>query len=616
MRIAFSLTTLLAGYWRLWCLTGLLIGLSALLFSISRPAPITPPHQLVGQQYRINLTRLDSALTELNRRLAGHQPAAMVQASFRQARLIYKYLEPLTEYYFLQSAKNLNGPNVPEGEIDDGVAIILKPEGFQVIEPSLFPFDTSRRADIQQGVAAMQQTVRQLHKLLDQNPLSDAFILDALRQEVFRIETLGITGYDSPVALLSLTESAVALDGVRQTLAYFPLASRDAALATRINQAISGAQQALRAARSFNRFDRLRFIRFYAHPLTGLLLDAQRALGLPPPDAKRLLRPSARTLSEPTAFDPAFFANHSDPVSTSARVALGKRLFSNPVLSVAGSGRSCASCHRPDRAFQDGLVTPPALSGPTNGNARAQLVRNTPTLWNTGLQSVQFADMRVFTVEQQLNDVIHNVHEMGGSLATAVTRLHEQADYRAEFAAQYPNGLTAYTVRHALATYVRSLISVDSRSDRYLRGMPVALPDNERLGFNVFMGKGKCATCHYFPLYNGTLPPAYRRTEGEVIGTPATFRNTRLSPDSGRAAVTGIDFHVGAFKVPTLRHIGQTAPYMHNGAYTTLEQVVDFYDKGGGLGLGFNVPAQTLPAEPLHLTTTEKRALIAFLKSL
>ncbi|MEZ0486150.1 cytochrome c peroxidase [Fibrella aquatica] len=591
-----------------------LIGFSLLLFGLSRPAPSHPPLQVVSNLYQANLTRFDTVLADLTRQIDRPQSANEVQAAFRRARLAYKHIETLTEYYFLQSAKNLNGPNVPEGEVDDGVAVILLPEGFQVIEPALFPFDTVRRTQLRQQLMAMHRTVAQLRQLSAGNPLSDAFIFDALRQEVFRLETLGITGFDSPVAQHSLPEAVSALDNVQQTLACYPLASTNPALATRINQTIAKAQRMLRSARSFNTFDRLAFIRTCTHPLMELLLDAHRSLGIPLPEGRRLLRASARTPSDPTAFDPGYFANHSDLPSTPARIALGKRLFNDPILAAEGSGRSCAGCHQPDRAFQDGLKVAQLL--PSDSKTITHPTRNTPTLWNAGLQSAQFLDMRVFTLEQQLNDVIHNSHEMGGSLAKAVIHLNSQETYRTRFKSEYTEGLTAFTVKHALATYVRSLVSVDSRSDRYLRGLPVALTSSERLGFNVFMGKAKCATCHYFPLYNGTLPPAYRRTESEVIGTPATPLNKQLSPDSGRGGITQIDFHRGAFKIPSLRHIGQTAPYMHNGVYTTLEQVVDFYDKGGGLGLGFPLPNQTLPPEPLHLTATEKRALVAFLKSL
>ena len=589
-------------------------GICTLLFSISQPAAPLPAHELALRLYQKNLVHLDHAFADLTRRIDQQQSAGQVQASFRRARLAYKYVEPLTEYYFLQSAKNLNGPNVPEGEVDEARPVISKPEGFQVIEPMLFPFDPSRRVEIQQQLTTIRQTVRQLQTLATSNPMTDAFIFDALRQAVFRIETLGITGFDSPLALYSLPEAEATLDGIRQTLACFPLGQKDAPLAGCLDHALVKAQKALRSARNSDDFDRLDFIRNYANPLSGLLLDAHHALGLPAVDGKRLLRFSARTLSDTAAFDPAFFANHSDPAITPARIALGKQLFSDPVLSAEGSGRSCATCHRPNQAFQDGLVKPQLL--PSELSMAIRPDRNTPTLWNVGLQSAQFMDMRVFTIEQLLHDVIHNSREMGGSLAAAVPRLNQQASYRAQFMAQYADGLTAFNVRHALATYVRSLISLDSRTDQYLRGKPVALPDDERLGFNVFMGKGKCATCHYFPLYNGTLPPGYRRTEVEVIGTPSLTDPTRLSTDWGRGGVTGIDFHRGAFKIPSLRRIGQTAPYMHNGVFNTLEEVVDFYDKGGGAGLGFSAAHQTLPIEKLQLTPIEKKALVAFMKSL
>lgn len=597
-------------------------GLSVVLLSSWQPTLNRPPSDLVGDLYRQHLARFDSALVYLTSTVDQRRSIADVQTAFRQARLSYKYVEPLTEYYFLQSAKSLNGPNVPEGEKEeDGFIKRIQPTGFQVIEPWLFPGDTTHRADIHQQIKSMRATLSQLRWVAADNRLGDQFIFDALRQEVYRIETLGITGFDSPVALYSLPEAAASLAGVRQTLACYPLARKAPSLARHINQTIRQAQQALQRANSFNQFDRLTFIRQYAHPLTRLLHQARQTLGIPLVEGKRLLRPDALTLSDPTAFNPAFFTTYTDPHPTTDRVALGKRLFNDPVLSAAGLNRSCASCHQPNRGFQDGEVAAFQLDSATGRLVKGRLSRNTPTLWNAAFQSNQFMDMRVFTVEQQLQDVIHNPREMGGSLTDAVKRMQQDKRYRDQFAASYTQGLTLRTVRHALASYVRSLVSLNSRTDQYLRGddragQPVALSADEKRGFNVFMGKAKCATCHYFPLYNGLLPPAYVHTESEVIGTPATAANTSLSPDPGRYGFTGIDFHRHAFKIPTLRRIGQTAPYMHNGVYTTLEQVVDFYDRGGGQGLGFSLPNQTLPADKLNLTRAEKRALVAFLKSL
>jgi len=130
------------------------------------------------------------------------------------------------------------------------------------------------------------------------------------------------------------------------------------------------------------------------------------------------------------------------------------------------------------------------------------------------------------------------------------------------------------------------------------------------------MGKAKCATCHFFPLFNGTVPPAYVETESEVLGTPATSEGKSVDPDVGKFALTQREPHRYAFKTPTVRHIALTAPYMHNGVFKTLEEVVDFYDQGGGNGLGFNLENQTLPFDKLNLTGPEKKALVAFMKVL
>ena len=137
-------------------------------------------------------------------------------------------------------------------------------------------------------------------------------------------------------------------------------------------------------------------------------------------------------------------------------------------------------------------------------------------------------------------------------------------------------------------------------------------------GFNLFMGKAKCATCHYVPLFNGSKPPTYYYQESEVIGVPATADTLHplLDSDSGRIHTLNLDFFNHAFKTPTLRNIALTAPYMHNGVYKTLEEVIDFYDKGGGQGLGLSLPNQTLPADKLQLTKTEKKNLKAFLLTL
>jgi len=130
------------------------------------------------------------------------------------------------------------------------------------------------------------------------------------------------------------------------------------------------------------------------------------------------------------------------------------------------------------------------------------------------------------------------------------------------------------------------------------------------------MGKAKCATCHYMPLFNGTFPPRYMKAEAEVIGVPKSANSNEIDSDLGRYKIVKVESMKHAFKVPTVRNAAQTAPYMHNGIYDSLKQVIDFYNKGGGVGLGMKLDNQTLPFDKLNLTQKEENDLIAFIKCL
>jgi cytochrome c peroxidase len=144
------------------------------------------------------------------------------------------------------------------------------------------------------------------------------------------------------------------------------------------------------------------------------------------------------------------------------------------------------------------------------------------------------------------------------------------------------------------------------------------LNKNEANGFNLFMGKAKCGSCHFMPLFSGAKPPRYYYIESEVLGVPsvANKKKARLDSDSGRYLITQSPVHLFSFKTPSLRNVALTAPYMHNGIFKTLEEVVDFYNQGGGQGLGIAPPNQTLPFEKLSLTKKEKKDVVAFMKTL
>lgn len=590
-----------------WLITGAASLMSGVYLVIW---PAQTPLQQVKTQYLRDIAQLDSSVRQLNQAIVNNRPQTALQAAFDTSRLAYKRVEFLTELYFPETAKSLNGPALPEVEEDDVLQREIRPEGFQVIEELLFPYDPTNQSELRTQMGVLQANVKRLTRVATNNEMTDSHVFDAVRLEVFRLISLGITGFDSPIANHSLPETAAALQSLRQHLSFYNLSEQDAGLSGRLEKTFAGAIGALQGQR-FNEFDRLGYITNYANVLSGLLLDAQNVLAVPVFNESRFLSASARTLNDPNAFDASYFVNSNNDRATPDRIALGKMLFYDPILS-GRSNRTCATCHQPDKAFTDGEHKSLAV-----GFAGRRIARNAPTLLNAALQAAQFADSRVTFLEDQASDVIENTDEMHGSLPEAVQAIKATQPYQATFGRIYSDGVTEQNLKNAIASYVRSLTDLNSRVDRALRGdKQVVLTAEEKYGFNLFMGKAKCATCHFYPLFNGTVPPTYAKTESEVLGTPAKADNRQLDPDLGKFQATGIHIQKYAFKTPTVRNVARTAPYMHNGVYQTLEEVVDFYNKGGGNGLGFGLDNQTLPEDKLNLTKTEQRALVAFMKAL
>jgi cytochrome c peroxidase len=265
-------------------------------------------------------------------------------------------------------------------------------------------------------------------------------------------------------------------------------------------------------------------------------------------------------------------------IATAEKITLGRRLFSDRRLSRDRS-RSCASCHRPDRAFSDGRPIAIGVFGRRG-------TRNAPALVNRGYGRLFFWDGRTTTLEEQVLRPISDPNEMDLPVEEAARRV----------------GLTSDEISHALASYVRSILSGNSDFDRFVGGQRDALSAEEQRGLQVFRGKGNCTACHVGPNF----------TDERVHNTGVAFAAADAAPkDRGRAIVTGVEADLGAFKTPTLREIARTAPYMHDGSLASLEAVVDFYDRGGN-------PNPHLDDEirPARFAPAEKRALVAFLKTL
>jgi cytochrome c peroxidase len=319
--------------------------------------------------------------------------------------------------------------------------------------------------------------------------------------------------------------------------------------------------------------------------------------------------PQARHLFSPDFLDPHYHSRDVGQTSDSLMIQLGRGLFFEPQLSGSGS-QSCASCHHPDKAFSDGLPQSAAFfaGAPT---AEPTPLRNTPGLSHVAFQSAQFWDLRAETLERQVPHVINGPAEFGTDFLTVLARLRAHPEYPKRFARAFSiesdSSIAVGTVTKALAQYMRSLARWNSPFDQYMRGEPNALAPAAIRGFNLFAGKALCATCHFAPTFSGLIPPRYLESESEVLG---------VDPDLGRFSIHPVWPFKHSFKTPTLRNVALTAPYMHNGSMATLQDVMNFYNAGGGVGLGLKVSNQTLPSDSLGLTQAEMDDVIAFMESL
>jgi len=277
------------------------------------------------------------------------------------------------------------------------------------------------------------------------------------------------------------------------------------------------------------------------------------------------------------------------------RVELGRRLFFDPLLS-SDRSTSCASCHRPERAFADDVPVSAGVGGRLGR-------RNTPSVLNVAARTSMFWDGRAETLEEQAIFPIENPLEMDLPLEQALARLNADPSYRAAFEAAYGGPATARSLGRALAAYQKTLESGDSLYDRYARGDDGAISEAARRGRLLFIGKGKCADCH----------------SGEDF-TSDRFRNIGLYDgaglaDRGRGEVTGNPADDGQFKVPSLRNVAVTAPYMHNGMFATLREVLEYYNDPDRVVPGAHGRDASM-AGPLGLDAQELDDLEAFLVSL
>ncbi|WP_312089946.1 cytochrome c peroxidase [Chryseobacterium sp.] len=531
-----------------------------------------------------------------------------LQEKFGNLRKTYKKMEWAVEYFLPHSARFINGAALPEIEMSEHTEI--EPEGLQALEELLYPYEPSNKDEV----------IRLLKKLLNKsNTIKTNFlaisigkdqVFDALRQEVFRISSLGIAGFDTPISGTFLQEMPYAMESVKKVLSQISTEKSKHNSYTTLSTQIDEAINVLKKNSDKITFNYVVFIPSYLNKISETLLQFRKEERIPEVEVTTVLRKNAATFYSKNAFDANAFTAGKEYTMTQQKTELGKELFYDPILS-NNSTRSCSTCHVAEKAFTDGKEKSMSLQN-------VALVRNTPSLNYSAFQHGQFWDMRKDDLEGQSSDVITNKEEMHGDLNVIIAKINNNKKYNSDFKRIFGSQKAqVWQLQNVLATYIRSLATFSSDFDEYMRGNNNAMSERQKKGFNLFMGKAQCAICHFLPLFNGTVPPDYKKTEQEVLGVAENFSNKKLDRDPGRGKFhETVAFLQNSFKTPTLRNINKTAPYMHNGGYKTLKQVMEFYNKGGGVGFGFKIENQTLSDTPLHLTDTEMDDVIEFLKAL
>jgi len=313
---------------------------------------------------------------------------------------------------------------------------------------------------------------------------------------------------------------------------------------------------------------------------------------------------------------------------TQEKVTLGRRLFFDRRLS-PNDTMSCAMCHVPTQGF---TVNELRLAVGINGKTTK---RNPPTLYNVAYQRLLFHDGREFTLEDQMISPLTNPGEMGNpSIGYVVDKVRRLPGYAEQFRQAFGEEVGVATLGKALASYERTLLSANSPFDRWhFAGDAAAVSDAAKAGFKIFTGKGQCFACHTVNKDDALFTDQGFHNTGAAqlriipektvevdlggglrVQLPRAQVDEILTPpgkDLGRYEVTLDPTDLWRYKTPSLRNVALTAPYMHNGTLLTLEEVIEYYDRGGTGSEG-----QDPRVSPLHLTSEEKRALLAFLRSL
>lgn len=573
-----------------------------------------------------------------------------LQEQLKQTRYAFKEAESVLSYYYPEHIKAyINGAPLPHPDpfpikkdapdyyvmtpeaykkslpldlLETGHYLgkprVAAPEGLQILDELIFAKGELEIHEIIQLSERLKSFFAPLEKHLKQRTFFYDFeLLEASRLELIRIFSMGVTGFDTPGSLNAIHEASHSLKGI-ENLVRALLEKAPKTLKNKIESLFSSTQIYLQNHQSFEEFDRLSFLVKYIDPLYAELGKLQQELKLKSTAKTYGKIPSwnaeSTSIFSTDLLNPYYYSFLKEEEDNEALQKLGKKLFYDKTLS-RNKNISCASCHQPELTFTD--AQPKSLSSLEGKTVQ----RNAPSLINAVFSDRYFYDLRAYDLEDQVTHVIDNYLEYNTNFKEIIKKLENNPSYENLFAEVFSKEpINRYQFSKALSSYVISLQSFNSPFDQFVRGESNKLSSSAKRGFNLFMGKANCATCHFPPNFSGLVPPLFQENESEVLGVLTAPKVLQIDQDLGRSKNNiyedQLPIYKYSFKTTTVRNAALTAPYFHNGAYQTLEEVLDFYDKGGAVGLGLHLPNQTLSKEALELSAREKKDLMAFIKSL
>ena len=566
----------------------------------------------VKKEYLLKLDDLQAKLLEFSNNFGN---AELAKANYLEVRRVFKQVEfllaEIDAQFYLQ---NINGAPLAKLEKNVPGINILSPKGLQVIDEIMGEYEAVDSVKLKHTVSLFEEAIKQAILYSQSVEFTDELLMHAIQHQLLRIYTLGITGFDTPGTLQGITDAGESISGILELSQMATINFGDKwvdMLKTHKDYFVQHDE--------FESFDRITYYKVHWQPLYAeciSIVTKNNILNWNLFNNKQL---EVNAL-EPQLFSENFFNLGGfldftlDDVNDKT-IALGEKLFYDKRLSANGK-MSCSSCHNPNLGFADGLTKSRANDG-------SLLQRNAPGLINSVYAKGFFYDLRAEHLSQQFEHVIFSKGEFNTSLIKIFEKL-DSTDYPADFIEAFPMHTTRpvnpYTFKTALSAYLSTLNNFNSTFDKFMRSESEHFSKKAQKGYNLFMGKAACATCHFPPTFAGLVPPYFNDSETEVLGVPSTKKYEAIDPDLGRYSEKipkdKVDFFRYSFKTTTVRNTKLTAPYMHNGVFSTYTELMEFYNNGGGVGHKLVMPNQTLASNSLGLSKHEINYIISFLKTL